>query len=82
MEAKYICGELPAAMGSCYGAIIFPVFMDHAQTARALGVEPTSAGMCLRDAEGKWSAYGKSQSLGIASKDGDEKHLNALGNLY
>ena len=78
MEAKYICAELPAAIGHCYGAIIFPVFMDHSYIAKSLNVKPTSAGMCqLTDK--KWYGYGHSQSLGVAYMNGDNDQLNKLG---
>ena len=80
MEAKYICGELPAAFGTCYGAIIFPNFMGHDEVAWALGVKPTSAGMCRQDDYGRWCAYGRSQSLNLDSNpEQDEKQLEKLG---
>ena len=79
MEAKYICAELPAAMGTCFGAVIFPNFMAHSDVARGLGVKPTSAGMCRRDADGKWYGYGHSSSLGVAYMNGDNDQLNKLG---
>lgn len=82
MEAKYICAELPAAMGSCYGAVVFPSFMSHAEMARSLGVKPQSAGMCRRDAEGRWYGYGHSQTLGVGWKENDDLQLNILGNDY
>ena len=78
MEAKYICGELPAAVGTCYGAVIFPAFMSHAEVARALRIKPTSAGMCRTDDNG-WIAYGESTSLRVASKPDDERQLDKLG---
>lgn len=79
MEAKYICGELPAAMGTCYGAIVFPNYMSHAQVARLLGVKPASAGMCRKDSEGNWYCFGYSQTLGLRASGEDEKYLNRLG---
>jgi hypothetical protein len=79
MEAKYICAELPAALGSCYGAVVFPAFMEHKAVARALQVEPTSAGMCRKDANGKWYCYGQSLSLKLMSLEDDWKQLNKLG---
>ena len=81
MEAKYIVGELPAAMGTCYGGIIFPAFMDHSQVAKALRIEATGAGMCYFNGE-KWVCHGKSQSLDLESHEDDEKQLNKLGKLY
>ena len=79
MEAKYICAELPAAVGSCFGAVIFPNFMGHDEVARALRVKPTSAGMCQRDADGQWYCFGRSMTLGLDSKPDDEVQLNRMG---
>lgn len=79
MEAKYICAELPAAMGTCYGAIIFPSFMAHADVAKALHLEVQSAGMCRLDADGKWYGYGHSQTLKVGHQPSDDLQLNKLG---
>lgn len=79
MDTKYICGELPAAVGTCYGGIVFPGFMTHADVARHLGVVATSAGFCYVGARGIGVCYGKSVSLNVESKESDAEQLNRLG---
>lgn len=82
MEAKYICGELPAVIGTCYGAMIFPSFMNHKEVAQALNVKVVSAGQCRKDSDGKWYGYGYSQSLGLRHQDSDDAQLNRLGDEH
>jgi len=82
MEAKYIIAELPTGVGTCLGAVIFPAYMDHRATVIGLNLDVAnihSAGLCVKDADGKFVAYGQSRSLKIDSKEGDSALLNRLG---
>ena len=56
----------------------FPNVVVHSDFVRALGARGTctGAGFCYINSDGEWVAYGRSESLNVASHADDSDYLN------
>lgn len=71
LKTKYV---ILRTMGEEY-AIIFPMYVNHSEFKH---MGPRSAGFCSYDEINGVSTFGKSESLGIESRDTDRIHVAAM----
>ena len=54
---------------------VFPNVIYHIEFAKAIDEVAVSAGFCYVDDNGKYVAYGKSESLGLSARPEEDSHL-------